>query len=68
MPVATAGVNAAKSAIGAQIERVFAHQQNRFGLFIDTSGITRAEAKLILANLAYKFDRLVLHEKRLATA
>ena len=39
---------------------------NRIGLFIRTIGITRAEAKL-LANLAYNFDRLVFHEKRVVT-
>ena len=68
MPIATARANAAKSSIRARIEHVFAHQKNRFGLFIRTIGITRAEAKLTLANLAYNFDRLVFHEKRAATA
>ncbi len=58
MPRATARANAAKSAIRARIEHVFAHQKNRFGLFIRTIGIKRAEAKLTLANLAYNFDRL----------
>ena len=47
---------------------MFAHQKNRFGLFIRTIGIARAEAKLTLANLAYNFDRLVFHEKRVVTA
>lgn len=64
MPVATACANAAKSAIRARVEHVFAHQKNRLGLFIRTVGIARAEVKLILANLAYNFDRLVFHEKR----
>ena len=50
----------------AHIEHVFAHQKNRFGLFIRTIGLERAEAKLTLANLAYNFDRLVFHEKHLA--
>lgn len=68
MPIATARANAAKSLIRARIEHVFAHQKNRFGLFIRTIGITRAEAKLTLANLAYNFDRLIFHEKRVATA
>ncbi|MGV8834130.1 MAG: transposase [Devosia sp.] len=57
MPIATARANAAKSSIRARIEHVFAHQKNRFGLFIRTIGITRAEAKMTLANLAYNFDR-----------
>lgn len=49
---ATAQANAAKSAIRARVEHVFAHQKNRFGLFIRTIGLKRAEAKLTLANLA----------------
>jgi len=66
--LATARANAAKSAIRARIEHVFAHQKNRFGLFIRTIGIKRAEAKLTLANLAYNFDRLIFHERRAVTA
>ena len=42
----------------------FGHQKNRYGLFIRTIGLARAEAKLILANLAYNFDRLIFWEKR----
>ena len=68
MPERMARANAAKSAIRARVEHVFAHQKNRYGLFIRTIGIARAEAKLTLANLAYNFDRLVFHEKRVATA
>jgi len=67
MPIATARANAAKSSIRARVEHVFAHQKNKFGLFIRTIGVTRAEAKLTLANLAYNFDRLVFHEKRAVT-
>ena len=68
MPQATARANAKKSSIRAAVEHVFAHQKNRFGLFIRTIGIARAEAKLTLANLAYNFDRLIFHERRTATA
>lgn len=68
MPRATARANAAKSSIRAHVEHVFAHQKNRFGLFIRTIGLSRAEAKLTLANLAYNFDRLIFHERRRATA
>ncbi len=67
MPSATARANAAKSAIRAAVEHVFAHQKNRFGLFIRTIGLARAEAKLTLANIAYNFDRLIFHERRRAT-
>ena len=67
MPKASARANARKSAIRARVEHVFAHQKNRFGLFIRTIGIKRAEAKLTLANLAYNMDRLIFHERRAAT-
>lgn len=63
MPQNIARANAAKSSIRAAVEHVFAHQKNRFGLFIRTIGIARAEAKLILANIAYNFDRLIFHER-----
>jgi transposase, IS5 family len=68
MPEATARANARKSSVRAAVEHVFAHQKSRFGLFIRTIGIARAEAKLTLANLAYYFDRLIFHERRAATA
>ena len=67
MTVATARANARKSSIRARVEHVFAHQKNRFGLFIRTIGLKRAEAKLRLANLAYNMDRLIFHELRVAT-
>ncbi len=44
-------------------EQVLAHQKNRFGLFIRPIGLARAEAKLILANIASTFDRLIFHEQ-----
>ena len=66
MPETTARANAKKSSVRARIEHVFAHQKNRFGLFIRTIGLARAEAKLTLANLAYNFDRLIFHERQAA--
>jgi hypothetical protein len=36
-----ARANAARSAIRARVEHVFAHQKNRYGLFIRTIGIAR---------------------------
>ena len=68
MPRNLARANAKKSAIRAAVEPVFAHQKTRFGLFIRTIGLARAEAKLTLANLAYNFDRLIFHERRRAMA
>lgn len=66
MPRLMARANAKKSSIRAVVEHVFAHQKVRFGLFIRTIGLARAEAKLTLANLAYNFDRLIFHERRAA--
>jgi len=68
MPRATAQANAKKSSVRAAVEHVFAHQKMRFGLFIRTIGLARAEAKLTLANLAYNFDRLIFHERRAIAA
>ncbi len=67
MPQAMARANARKSSIRARVEHVFAHQKNRFGLFIRTIGLARAEAKLTLANLACNFVRLIFHERARAT-
>ena len=68
MPKATARANVKKSWVCAYVEHVFAHQKNRYGLFIRTIGLARAEAKPTLANLAYNFDRLIFHLRRKATA
>jgi len=67
MPEKTARANAKKSSVRSRVEHVFGHQKNRFGLFIRTIGLARAEAKLTLANIAYNMDRLVFHERRAAT-
>jgi len=63
----TSRANAKRSAVRARVEHVFAHQKNRYGLFIRTIGLARAEAKLTLANLVYNFDRLIFHERRCST-
>ena len=68
MSKATARANGEKSSVRARVEHVFAHQKMRFGLFIRTIGLARAETKLTLANIAYNFDRLVFHERRAVTA
>ena len=67
MPERTAKANAAKSAVRARVEHVFAHQKDKMGLFIRTIGIRRAEAKITLANLTYNMNRLIFHERRAAT-
>jgi len=68
MPKATARANAKKSSIRAQAEHVFAHQKMRYGLFIRTIGLARADAKLTFANLAYNFDRIIFHKRRRTAA
>lgn len=45
---------------------MFAGQKHRMGLFIRTIGIKRAEAKIVLANLAYNMHRLIFHERQQA--
>ena len=67
MPERTKRANAKKSSVRARVEHVFGHQKNRYGLFIRTIGLARAEAKMTLANLAYNFDRLIFHERRAIT-
>ena len=64
MPQATSRANGRKSSVRAVVEHVFAQQKNRYGLFIRTIGLARADAKLTLANIAYNFDRLVFHERK----
>jgi hypothetical protein len=56
--------NVKKSSIRARVEHVFAHQKNRFDLFIRTIGLVGAEARLTIANLAYNFDRLIFQDRR----
>lgn len=53
--------------IRARVEHDFAHQKNRYGLFIRTIGIARTLGKLTLANLAYNFDRLIFQQRHAAT-
>ena len=66
MPERTAKANAAKSKVRARVEHVFARQKDQMRLFIRTIGIKRAEAKIVLANLAYNMHRLIFHERRMA--
>jgi len=45
--------NGKRPGIRARVERVFAHQKNRYGLFIRTVSLARAQAKLTLANIVF---------------
>ena len=67
MPNRTRAASAKKSSVRSRVEHVIAHQKNRYGLFIRTIGLARAEAKPTLANLAYSFDRLIFSEGKYAT-
>ncbi len=68
MPQNVARGNAAKSKIRAKVEHVFAEQKSRMGLFIRTIGIRRAEAVIMLANMAYNMKRWCWLNRRSAPA
>lgn len=55
--------NAARSAVRAGVEHVFAHQKGPMALTVRTIGIARAKANIGLANLTYNIRRLVHHER-----
>jgi transposase, IS5 family len=67
MPERMAKANAAKSKIRASVEHAFAQQKVKMGLFIRIIGLNRAEARIMLANLAYNMNRLIFQEQRHAT-
>lgn len=60
MPRPIARGNAAKSKVRAHVEHVFAEQKDRMGLFVRTIGIARAEATVILANMAFQHEAMAL--------
>ena len=64
MPAATARANSKNSKKRARVEHVFGHIKNRYGLYIRTIGLDRAETKLSLAALAYNMDRLIFLKRR----
>ncbi len=68
MPSRTAKANARKSAIRATVEHVFAQQKDRMKLIIRSIGIRRAEATVIMANIAYNPGRWRWFERRTASA
>lgn len=68
MPKRTAKANAAKSRIRARVEHVFAQQKDRMHLTIRSIGIKRAEATIIMVNLAYNLDRWRWWEGKTASA
>jgi IS5 family transposase len=68
MPRRTARPNAKKSKVRAHVEQVFAQQERRMRLFIRSVGITRAEATVTIANIAYNLARWRRWESRIASA
>jgi hypothetical protein len=46
-----------KSTVRASVEHVFAQQKARMKLMIRSIGIKRAEATIIMANIAYNLGR-----------
>jgi IS5 family transposase len=68
MPKRTARANAAKSRIRARVEHVFAQQKDRMHLAIRSIGIKRAEATIIMVNLAYNLGRWRWWEEKTASA
>ena len=59
MPERTRQANAEKSRVRSCIEHVFAAQKSRMGLFVRTTGIARATAKIGMANLVYNLKRVL---------
>jgi IS5 family transposase len=68
MPKRTAKANVKKSKIRARIEHVFAHHKERMRLFIRSVGLKRAEATIVMANIAYNLGRWRWWETRTASA
>jgi IS5 family transposase len=68
MPKRTARANARKSAVRSKVEHVFAQQKDRMKLTIRSIGIERAEATIIMANIAYNLGRWRWWETRAAPA
>ncbi len=66
MPKRTA--KARKSAVRAKVEHVFAQQKHRMKLTIRSIGIKRAEATIMMANIAYNLGRWRWWEGRTASA
>jgi transposase, IS5 family len=68
MPPHIARGNATRAKVRSHVEHIFATQKRRMSLVIRTIGLSRATAKITLANLAYNMRRLVWANAHLATA
>ena len=61
---ASARANSKKAEVRARVEHVFGDMKNRYGLYIRTIGLERAETKLLLAAMVYNMNRLIFLERR----
>ena len=68
MPKHHARANARKSKVRARVEHVFGHQKDRMNLMVRSIGIKRAEATIVMANIAYNLGRWRWWHGRSATA
>lgn len=68
LSLARGKANAARAAVRAQIEHVFAAQKGAMGLFVRTIGLARATVKIAMVNLVYNMRRLVWLDRRRAHA
>ena len=68
MPKRTAEANARKSTVRARVEPVFAQPKARMKLTIRSVGLARAEATIVMANIAYNLDRWRWWEGRNSSA
>ena len=68
MPKHNARANARKSKVRARVDHVFAHQKDRMNLMVRSIGIKRAEATIIMANIAYNLGRWRWRQGRTAPA
>ena len=64
---ASARANSKKARVRARVEHVFGDMKNRFGLYIRTIGLERAETKLLLAAMVYNMNRFVFLKRRRCT-
>jgi hypothetical protein len=68
MPKRTAKANARKSAVRAAVEHVFAQQELRMRLVLRSIGPKRAQAMIVMPNIAYNLGRWRSWETRPASA
>ena len=68
MPQRTAKANAKKSMVRTKVEQVYAQQKDRLKLTIRSIGLKRAEATIVMANIAYNLGRWRWWQTRTASA